>query len=274
MTSEEILDQPPIPADRRVPYGEAPSQFVDLRFPEGDGPFPGIVLIHGGFWKAEYSLDYFGHVAEALRSAGLVVANIEYRRVGESGGGWPGTFTDVAAAARLFVDQAEEWRLDPARMIVVGHSAGGHLALWLAGRHRVDTDSPIAGPVVDLVGAVSLGGVADLIDVDRRRLGDDAVRDLLGGDHHVQRGRYRAASPAALLPLGVPQLLVHGDMDADVPFAHAEQYLAAARSAGDPIEAIFLTEIGHFEIVDPRSEAWPLVLKAILDLLPGVTPPG
>lgn len=274
MRSEDALDQPPPPADHRFVYGAAPSQFIDVRVPVGSGPFPCALLIHGGFWKEEYGLDYFGHVAGALCSVGFVVANIEYRRVGEGDGGWPGTFEDVAAAARFVVDNGDEWNLDRSRLIALGHSAGGHLALWLAGQSAVPPESPVAGSGVDLAGVVSLGGVADLIDVDDRRLGDDAVRRLLAGGQAAFPERYRAASPAALLPLGVPQLLVHGEDDEDVPIEHARLYLQKAEEAGDRIDAVFLAKTGYFEIVDPTSEVWPRVLAAIVAMVPGNEPGG
>ncbi|MGD9714508.1 MAG: alpha/beta hydrolase family protein, partial [Thermomicrobiales bacterium] len=194
---------------------------------------------------------------------GFVTFNVEYRRVGQPGGGWPGTFHDVTSAAAHVLANAKDLQVDPLRLIVAGHSAGGHLALWLAGRHRVASSSEIAGPRVPLRAAVSLGGAADLEHVDRLRLGDDAVRELLGGSRGELPERFAAASPASLVPLGIPQFIVHGEMDADVPIDNALGYVAAARKAEDDVTTMLVEGIGHFEIVEPGSVIWPDVVSAI-----------
>jgi acetyl esterase/lipase len=244
-------------------YGPDANQVIDVRFPSGRGPWPGILALHGGFWRAKYDLTYFGHVCAALTREGFVTFNVEYRRVGLPGGGWPGTFLDVAAAADFVLAHAGECGLDPERLTAVGHSAGGHLALWLAGRHRVDSSSEIAGSRVALAAAVSLGGAADLEHVDALRLSDDAVRELLGGSLEECPDRFAAASPASLVPLGIPQLIVHGEQDENEPIDNAIRYAAAARSAGDEVRGLLLAEIGHFEIVDPSSGDWPRVVDGI-----------
>jgi acetyl esterase/lipase len=258
-----VLETAPSPADRRISYGPDPNQVIDVRFPSGSGPWPGILALHGGFWRAKYDLTYFGHFCTALTSEAFVTFNVEYRRVGQPGGGWPGTFLDVAAAADYVLAHAGALKLDAERLTVAGHSAGGHLALWLAGRHRVDSSSDIAGSRVALSGAISLGGAADLHHVDALRLGDDAVRELLGGRPEECPERFAAASPASLVPLGVPQLIVHGGRDENMPVDNANRYIVAARSGGDEVRSLLLDDTEHFEIVDPASEIWPEVIGGI-----------
>ena len=193
------------------------------------------------------------HLAEDLAGRGIAAWNIEYRRVGGEGGGWPGTLEDAAAATDAIAGMEE---VDPGRVIAVGHSAGGHLALWLAARHRIPDGNPGAGPVVRPCGAVSLAGVADLVQGARDGLGSDACVDLLGGLPAAQPGRYAVASPAALLPLGVPQLLVHGGVDDDVPLSQSTAYAASALAAGDDVELVERADAGHMDVIDVADDFW------------------
>jgi acetyl esterase/lipase len=269
--SRDILELPPPAADLRLPYGPDPLHFGDLRLPAGPGPFPVVVVVHGGFWRAMYTLEYFGHACADLTARGLATWNIEYRRIGNSGGAWPGTFLDVAAAVDHLRALARDYPLDLDRAIVVGHSAGGHLALWLAGRSRLPAGSPLHRPdPLPLRAAISLGGVIDLHRAWELRLGDGVVRDLLGGTPEEYPDRYAVASPAALLPLGVRQVLIHGEQDQPAPYALARDYAAAAQARGDDITFLGLPDTGHFEIVDPRSAQWSQVSDAILAEVPGV----
>jgi acetyl esterase/lipase len=266
--SRDILDLPAPSADARLAYGPEPLQFGELRLPTGASPHPVLVVIHGGFWRARYGLDHIGHLCAALTAAGLATWNVEYRRVGDPGGGWPGTFHDVAAAAEHVRALAPAYGLDLGRVVALGHSAGGHLALWLAGRHRIAPSDPLAAAApLPLRGAVSLGGVVDLRRAWERRLGNGAVDDLLGGPPDQVAERYAAADPAALLPLGVRQVLVHGTADANVPFALSEGYAAAAVARGDAARLVPLPGAGHFEVIDPRSREWPAVEEAVLELV-------
>jgi acetyl esterase/lipase len=262
-SKQRVLEMPPPPADRRIVYGPDPNHLIDVRFPPGKGPWPGILALHGGFWRAKYDLTYFGHVCAALAADGFVTCNVEYRRVGQPGGGWPGTFHDVAAAAAYVLANAEELGLQPDRLTVIGHSAGGHLALWLAGRHRVDRSSEIAGPSPAFRAAVCLGGAADLHHVDALRLGEDAVREFLSGGVDELPERFAAASPASLVPLDIPQLIVHGEEDPNVPVDNVDRYVSIARAAGDDVREMLLPGIGHFEIVDPDNAIWPEVVAGI-----------
>ncbi|MBA2276346.1 MAG: alpha/beta hydrolase [Chloroflexia bacterium] len=263
--SESILERVPPPADARLRYGGEPPQFGDLRVPAGAGPHPCAIVIHGGFWRARFDLTHVGHLCAALTAAGLATWNVEYRRVGDPGGGWPGTFQDVAGAAAYLVDIAADHEIDPGRVIVAGHSAGGHLAFWLAGLGRVSAKSPIrVAPPPRAV--VALAGVLDLDAAWELNLSERAVGGLLGGGPAEVPARYAAASPRALLPLGVRQLIVHGTADENVPYAIAEAYHAAAVAAGDDATLLPLPDAGHFELIDPASREWPAILAAMLEL--------
>lgn len=267
--SEDMLTLPAPPADARIAYGPDPLQFGDLRLPTaaggGDsGAFPLVVLIHGGYWRNRYDLAYFGHAAAALTAAGLATWNIEYRRVGDAGGGWPGTLLDVAAATDYARTLAATHPIDLERVVAVGHSAGGQLGVWLAARHRLALESGVAtADPLPLRAVIALAGVLDLRRAWELHLSDDAVRGFLGGtpDHHPNR--YAAASPAALLPSGARQTLIHGTKDDSVPYAISRAYADAARAAGDPVELITLPGASHFEIVDPRTDEWQAVARAV-----------
>jgi acetyl esterase/lipase len=268
--SEDILDLPPAPADERLRYGEDPLQFGDLRLPRGDGPHPVVVYVHGGFWRSRYDLGHAGHPCAALTAAGIVTWNIEYRRIGNPGGGWPGTFDDVAAAADYVRTLAPRYNLDLERVVAVGHSAGGHLALWIAARRRIPRGAPLYGPdPVALRGAVSLAGVVDLREAWNRRLSNGVVRELIGGTPDETPDRYAIASPPQLLPLGVPQVLIHGTRDDSVPFKISAGYRESAVAAGDDATLVTLPGAGHFEPVDPRSAQWAETLAAVQGLVGG-----
>lgn len=264
MMPESILDRPAPPADRRIPYGNGPLQFADLRLPAGDGPHPCAIAIHGGFWRNRYGLDYLGHLCVALAARGIATWNIEYRRLGDPGGGWPGTFHDVAAASRYLVDHATELGVDPERVIAIGHSAGGHLASWLASLENVPADSEIATAPLELRGAVPLAGVMDLERCWELHLSDDVVVDFLGGTPAEVPERYAAASPAALAPSPIPHLLVHGTWDENVPIELSERYQQAA--AGGTSALLALPRADHFDVVNPDSPAWPAIENAIVRL--------
>ncbi|XSG75769.1 alpha/beta hydrolase family protein [Herpetosiphon llansteffanensis] len=265
--SDSILAQAAPPADQRIWYAADPLQFGDLRLPAGSGPFPVVIVVHGGFWRARYDLEHIGHVCAALTALGYATWNIEYRRVG-NGGGWPNTFFDVAQAADFVPQLAQTYPIDAQRVISLGHSAGGHLALWLAARSKLAPTSPLwqAAPLA-LQGVVSLAGVADLALADQRRLSQQAVQELLGGSPADYPERYHDASPVALLPLGVPQIVLHGTDDGPVPFGISQSYVAQALAAGDDARLVALPNAHHFELIDPSSREWPAVVAAVQDLL-------
>ena len=268
MSSRDILSAPAPPADVRVPYGNEPQQFGDLRLPSGPGPRPVVVAIHGGFWRAAFNLEYMGHLCAALREAGAATWNVEYRRVDDPGGGWPGTFQDVAGAADYVRVLAPAYNLDLDRVVTVGHSAGGHLALWLAAHPRIPAHDRLYTPSpLPLRAAVTLAGVVDLREAWRLDLDDGAVRELMGGPPDDYPARYDAASPAALLPLGVPQTLAHGTADDRVPYAISRDYHARAVAHGDDAKLVTLDGADHFTLVNPVTHDGATIIEAVLSLL-------
>ena len=259
----EILSLPAPTADERIAYGAHEFQFGDLRLPRGDGPHPVVIGIHGGYWRALYGLEYYGHICDALKTTGIATWNIEYRRLG-NGGGWPHTFHDVALAADYLRVVAPTHNLDRSRVVALGHSAGGHLACWLAGRARIPLGDPLYSEnPVQLKGVVSLAGVLDLRRAWEMRLSNNVTEELISGTPTNMGARYNSASPFDLLPLGVPQVIVHGTHDDAVPYEIAVRYHEAARAKGDDATLITLDGAGHFEMVDPRTREWGVVLEAI-----------
>jgi len=251
------------PADpaayHEIRYGPGTQRYGQLwpAVPGRDGA-PVVVLIHGGYWRARYRLDLMHALAADLAGRGYVVWNLEYRRMDGPGGGWPGTFTDLATGVDALAGLAGRYRLDLGRVALVGHSAGGHLALWAAGPRR-----PAGAAVVRPGLVVSLAGVTDLAEAARLRLSDGAVYQLLGGGPEQVPDRYAQACPTRLLPLGVPQLVVHGSADTAVPYRLGTGYAAAARAAGDPVEFTGLPGVDHLELIDPASAAWSGVAGAL-----------
>jgi acetyl esterase/lipase len=213
-------------------YGDDPSQVADRFGPEGE-PAGVVVVLHGGFWRDRYDRHLMDALCGDLASRGFAAWNVEYRRLG-SGGGWPATGDDVRTAIETLVGPGA---------VAIGHSAGGQLALWAAAEGLVRS-------------AVGQAGVSDLREARRLRLSDGVVDELLGDAADLG-----AASPAERLPLGVRQLLVHGEADAIVPVAMSRDYARAARAAGDQVELVELPGVGHFEHLDPASQAWAAVVR-------------
>ena len=254
--SQDILQLPPPPPGERIAYGRDPLQFGELRLPEAAGPHPVVIVIHGGFWRAAYNLDHIGHLCVALNKAGLATWSLEYRRIGNPGGAWPGTFDDIRAGANYLTSIAAKYHLDLNRVVVIGHSAGGQLALWL-GSHGD----------LKLRGIVSLAGVTDLRRAYELKLSNTVVADLLGGSPETVSDRYTQASPIEHVPLHIPQRLIHGTADTNVPFELSKEYAAAAKAKGDDAELIPLEGARHFELIDPRAKEFETVKQSILTLL-------
>jgi pimeloyl-ACP methyl ester carboxylesterase len=216
-------------------------------------------------------------MAAALAAEGYAVCVPEFRRVGQPGGGWPGTFDDVAAAAgrvSALVAAVAPDVTDPGRLLLAGHSSGGHLALWAAGRHRLPGDSPWNADAESeslprISGVVALAPVSDLVACHRLGLGGGAVADLLGGGPEQHPSRYAVADPMRSIPLGIPVRMVHGITDDRVPCEMSRSYASHAHSAGDDTLLTELPGCGHFEVIDPRSAAWPAVLAAFRALAAG-----
>lgn len=252
---------------KRIRYGPHHSQVADLWRPTpGVGQPPVLVLIHGGFWRAAYTKVLMNGLAASAIQHGWAAWNIEYRRVGllGGGGGWPVTFHDVATA----IDHLDELPgVDTDQVVAIGHSAGGHLALWAAARPRLDADRP-GGPVkVPVRAAVSLAGIVDLLEANLLGLGDDATAKLLGGGPDQCADRYRLASPAALLPLGIPQVLVHGLADQVVPPSMSQHYQERATAAGDPACYLPIPGAGHRDLIEPEGPGWLATVDALKDLI-------
>lgn len=238
-------------------YGTARSQVGDLHLPEAKHP-PVICLLHGGFWRLPYARDQYTPIAEDLVRRGYAAWNMEYRRLGEPGGGWPGTLLDVSAGIdHLATLRAQGIDLDLTRVVTVGHSAGGHLALWSAGPRSVLAGEPL--PQVRVTAAVGQAPAADMRRIYELNCSNGVAVEFLGGTPVQQPERYILASPKALLPLGVSQLVVHGTADDCVPFEIGRDYATASKASGDEVEFVELPGVGHFEHLDPRGEAWAAV---------------
>ncbi len=255
MESSALASFPNPAADHIISYGEDKLQFGELRLPPGEGPYPVIMLIHGGCWLAQYDIAHIRTLAAAFTAAGVATWAIEYRRVGDPGGGWPGTFDDVAAGADQLLTLAGRFDLDLGRIVVAGHSAGGHLAIWLA--NRPDQWPSELKPMAVL----ALAPAADLAYLHQQQVCGNVVDKLLGGSPSQYPQRYQLASGTARLPLHIPQYIVIGQHDKHwAPVGH--MYADKARQQGNSPIVIDANESGHFEMIDPDSSTWPLVLKA------------
>jgi acetyl esterase/lipase len=255
MSSEDILTQPPPPADFHLPYGTDPNQFGDLRLPKTKGPFPVVMNIHGGFWRAKYDLGHAGHLCAALTAKGIATWNIEYRRVGNKGGGWPGTFEDIVSSYRFIPQIANRYSLDPAKVLIMGHSAGGELALCLAG-HQSSVRQ-----------VISLAGVVDLQKAWELHLSNDAVVDFLGGTPKEVPEHYHESDPMQLKIPQATQWLIHGAEDDIVPAYFSRNYAEQKKKQGEDVHYLEIATAGHFELIDPHSAAWPKVESTALHLL-------
>ncbi|MGA9073562.1 MAG: prolyl oligopeptidase family serine peptidase [Candidatus Sulfotelmatobacter sp.] len=249
---DDILSLPPPKADARAAYGGDGNQFVDLRVPQGKGPYPLAICIHGGYWRAKYDLGYLGHLCAAITSNRVATANLEYRRIGNAGGGWPGTFADIRTAYQFLLQNARQFRFDTQRVIVLGHSAGAQLALCLAA-HETEVKA-----------AISLAGVVDLQRAYELHLSNDAVVEFLGGTPGDVPEHYRGADPMKLA-IHARQWLVHGNADGIVPPALSEDYVSAKGKAKEDARLVKIAGAGHFEVVDPLSGAWAKVGKVVVD---------
>lgn len=255
--SDEILTLPAPAADRRVAYGTDPNQFLDLRWPKvrsPDSAFPLVINIHGGFWRSRYDLTHAGHLCAALTQRGLVTANVEYRRVGNEGGGWPGTFADLCKAYEFLVEQVEEYKINAKRVLVIGHSAGAQLALCLAARQE------------RLKSVISLAGVVDLQRAHELHLSNDAVAEFLGGSPSEVRERYHEADPIQLSIKSTRQVLFHGVLDEEVPADFSRDYVAR-KKRNETAELVELPGVGHYELIDPQTNAWKSVEETVLRFL-------
>lgn len=264
----DILKRRPVKPDRIVRYGEAPQQFAELRFPEGDGPDPLLFVIHGGFWRNLYDLSHVSHLCAALTRKGIVTCNLEYRRVGDPQGGWPGTFQDIVDGTdRIIEELRSEKHVDVSQKAVLGHSAGGHLALWLTSVQSVPEESELfCHPTHRIPQSISLAGICDLRQAWRDNLGNGSVAKLMGGSPDELPKRYRAANPIELLPTGGKQILIHGTEDEIVPISQSETFAQRGKALGADTSLVELKDTGHFELIDPESDGWKPVERTVISL--------
>jgi len=258
----------------RIAYGADSLQFGELRLPDGTGPFPIAIVVHGGCWLSRYAnVRNTSALAEALANAGVASWNVEYRRYDHPGGGWPGTFRDVADGADYVRTLARTYPLDTARIVATGHSAGGHLALWLASRPSLSPTSPLRGGApMRLAGVVSIGGIADLREFfarERNTCGNPAVESLLGGIPDSVPERLHDGSPIERLPLGVPSVHIAGVRDMIAPSAVRDAYVLAARQRGDSAWQVTIPGDGHFEAITPSTPSGRAVIDTIRRFLLG-----
>lgn len=250
------------PPRRRDSYGAHPQQRAELHLPDGPGPHPVVVALHGGFWRAKRSLRYMRPVCADLARHGWAAWNVDYRRVGRGeGGGWPATFEDVAAAIDRLADL--DAPLDLTRVAAVGHSAGGHLALWAAARPGLPAGAPGSAPRVALTtGVAALAAVYDLEATPDLCAPGGAVYDLMGGSPgDATDDRYALANPIRRVPLGIPILLVHGGADETVAVERSREFADAATAAGDHVLLNAPPGAGHRTVVDPRRPEWAAVVE-------------
>jgi acetyl esterase/lipase len=269
-----VLTHTPPAADHRIHYGDDESQFGDLWLPSQTGnsrQLPVVVFLHGGWWQSGYDLAYAGHLCAALKMDGIAVWSVEYRRCGATGGGWPATFQDAAAGFDYVATLAKSYPLDLSRVVAMGHSAGGHLAFWLAGRHHIEPHSPVHDPQpkVPLYGLIALAGAVDLrLTIDLAGYFTFAhdkqeVYRLMGGGAQDFDDRYRAGNPGDLLPLGVRQVLIQGTDDQQIQAQIPARWADQARRQGDDVTLHIVRSADHFDVVDPQSSAWPTVRESV-----------
>jgi acetyl esterase/lipase len=252
VSAEDILSQLQPPPDAHVAYGPDPNQFLEVRLPRTKAPHSVLLNIHGGYWRTKYDLAHAGHLCEALRAAGIATFNTEYRRVGNAGGGWPGTFEDVRSAYRFLQQERSRFQIDIARLVVMGHSAGGQLALCLAA-HETSVRN-----------AISLAGVVDLKQAFGLHLSHDAVAEFLGGEPDAVPEHYREADPMELSIPQARQWLLHGREDDTVPPEFSRNYVARKKKGGESVELIEIPRAGHFELIDPAAEAFKQVRSTVM----------
>jgi acetyl esterase/lipase len=252
---DDLLTLAPPPADLRLPYGPDSRQFGDLRFAQGNAQGAIIMNIHGGFWRNSYDLAHAGHFCAALSAAGFATWNIEYRRVGDEGGGWPGSLEDVRQAWHFIPQLAGTYELPTKDAILIGHSAGAHLALCLAAYER------------SVRRVVSLAGIVDLQGAWELHLSGNAAGQFLGGSPEEIPHHYASADPVNLPIPQAEQWIIHGTQDNVVPVDFGRFYGERKRNRGEDVALLEISKADHFDLIDPRSAAWPTVESAILRLL-------
>lgn len=264
----DIAQRPVSPATAKVYYGADPNQFGELRLPAGPGPHPVAMVIHGGCWLKDFDYRHATQLADALGALGVATWTVEYRRVGTPGGGWPGTFRDIAFASDKLQALASDYPLDLSRAIAIGHSAGGQLALWTTSRagQSPGMDLYKADPM-PFRGVVALAPITDLAAYARQPNCGASVVPLMGGPAERYSDRYGHVSPIARLPLRVPQRLIAAELDTIVPLALIEAYMETAEYVQDDAELTVVDGAGHFDLITADGAGWPAVERAVRELL-------
>jgi acetyl esterase/lipase len=266
ISTDEYVGYPEVPPDYSYAYGDHALQFGDLYLPPSNGFHPVMIAIHGGCWREQYGLKPLGALCRAFADEGFAVWSLEYRRNG-NGGGYPMTFRDVAQGADYLRRIADDHDLDLSQVTTIGHSAGGLLALWLAGRSRLtETSDLFMYDSLPIHGVVSLAGIVDLIGGEAQNMCGDAQLLMMGGTVDAVPDRYQQASPMELLPLSVRQLHLIGERDTEI-LDNVRPYIAAAQTAGDMVELVTIPDAGHFEIVTPTTPAWRKVRETALNFV-------
>jgi len=261
LTWPDLVKRPKPSPDATIAYGPDQMQKVDVWRPKGKGPFPVVVMVHGGCWTTSIAdRSLMNWVADDLRKDGIAVWNIDYRGVDRAGGGYPGTFEDAAKATDALTANAATFSLDTRRIVAIGHSAGGHLALWLAARAKLPAASPLhSSAPLRIDHAISLGGLPDLeatAATPANGCGTEVVAKLVGTPSAVRADVYADTSVPRLLPVGIAQDLVNGREDRIIPFPFATDYVAKAKAAGDTAVLHTIPATGHVELVAPETPAW------------------
>lgn len=262
-TAKDVINLHSAPSTARLFYGSSPLEFGDLRLPTTKGAYPVAIIIHGGCWLNKVAgVDYMNALSDALRDSGIATWNIEYNGVDSPEGGWPGTFNDVANAADFLRTIKTHYHLDLNRVVVIGHSAGGQLALWLAARHKIQQNSPLytINPL-NINGVIILGGVPDIKTYRSQCL------KICGYDPMIKLAPraniYQQVMPSALLPLNVPQIFIYGTDDRVVPARYSLDYIRSALKKGDKVKLILVRNAAHHEYNVPMSVVWPKLLNSV-----------
>ena len=249
------------PPDQRIQYGSAPLQFGNLRLPKGNGPHPLVIFIHGGCWLSAFDIAHTGSAEQALADSGYAVWSVEYRRVGDEGGGWPGTFLDIARGSDYVREIAQKYSLDLSHVVASGHSAGGEFALWLAARSKIPASSEVyVKNPIKVHGVVALAPAPDLEGLESAGTCGKVIDKLIGGSPSDFGPRYAAVSPMKLAPISVPSTLIVGTQDKSFG-PNGRSYFAHAEQLGDThVRLVEAPESGHFELIAPKTTTWPIVI--------------
>ncbi len=271
LTAADVVRLPSPPPDHRIAYGEDALQFGHLRLPSGPGPHPVVVFLHGGCWLSQFDIAHAGPLEQAIAASGYAVWSIEYRRVGDEGGGWPNTFLDVGRGADHLRVLAPEYDLDLTRVVASGHSAGGQLALWLAARGHLPEDSGLyAEDPLELHGVLALAPAPDLEALHTSGVCGNVIDRLMGGSPDEYPVRYQHTSPMQLMPAAVPQILVIGQHDRTWGPVGRTYYRRAVAKGAERVTLVEATESGHFEMIVPSTSSWALVVESLRTLLESI----